>query len=67
MNSANLDSPRLQHVLSVLGDGLEHSTLEIVTEAHVRAVNSAVAELRDNGVSINCERRGDVWIYRKTA
>lgn len=65
MNAAKLEtSQRLKRVLSVLSDGAEHSTLDIVCQAQVCAVNSIVAELRHNGVSIACQRRGDYWYYR---
>jgi hypothetical protein len=50
-------------VLRVLGDGAEHTTLEVMTGAHVCAVNSIVAELRQNGYAIQCQRRGDLWYY----
>ena len=69
MHAARLDrSPRLQRVHAVLADGREHSTLDIVQTAQVCAVNSIVAELRRNGVSITCrqEARGGerVFLYR---
>lgn len=67
MHNAGLESDRLQRVLSVLQDGREHSTLEIVVNANVCAVNSAISELRANGVTIDCERRGDRWYYRKVS
>lgn len=65
MNAAKLDkSDRLQRVLKLLKKGGEFSTLDIVTMAHVCAVNSVVAELRQHGYNINCQRRGDRWFYR---
>jgi len=65
MNSANIDkSPRLQRVLAVLWDGLPHTTLDIIQQANVCAVNSIIAELRDNGFSIDCKREGDKWFYQ---
>lgn len=66
MKSAKLKSShRLQRVLSVLADGQEHSTRDIVYEADVCAVNSIIAELRANGVAIRCQRRGrNVFMYR---
>ena len=61
-------SPRLQRVHGVLQDGKEHTTRDIVTRAHVCAVNSCVAELRANGFRIACRQEnreeGRVWIYR---
>jgi biotin operon repressor len=65
MRSAKLDkSHRLQRVLSVLQDGRPHSTMEISRRANVLAVNSCIAELRDNGIAIesSCEKR--IWWYR---
>lgn len=65
MNAANLDkSNRLQRVLKLLKKGGEFTTLDIVMKAHVCAVNSVVAELRQHGYNINCQRRGDKWFYR---
>lgn len=64
MNAANPDkSRRLLRVLGVLSDGQPHSTLDLINQAQVCAVNSAVAELRQAGYDIRCERRGDVWSY----
>ncbi|WP_305042402.1 hypothetical protein [Geoalkalibacter sp.] len=66
MNAARIErSPRLQRVDRLLDDGQWHSTMDIVQAARVCAVNSIVAELRYNGRLIDCERRGDVWWYRK--
>ena len=70
MHAARLDqSDRLQRVLSVLEDGGEHSTLDLVMLAGVCAVNSTVAELRANGIAIDCRQtkgaNGDrLWLYR---
>ena len=69
MHAASLDSsPRLQRVLDLLLDGQERSTLEIVMGAQVCAVNSCIAELRDNGFAINCRQLSEsgerVWLYR---
>lgn len=57
-------SPRLQRVAALLADGRTYTTLDIVQGAGVCAVNSAIAELRWNGYSIDCKREGDVWTYR---
>ena len=70
MHCASLDSsPRLQRVLELLLDGREHSTAEIVWGANVCAVNSCIAELRENGFRISCgrvlcESSERVWAYR---
>ena len=68
MNSASLEtSARLQRVDALLADRMPHSTLDIVQKASVCAVNSIVAELRDSGRSIECQRQGGVWYYRRVA
>lgn len=65
MNAAAIErSERLQRVLVLLSDGLEHSTLDIALSARVCAVNSAVAEIRQQGYNITCTRRGGVWYYK---
>ena len=70
MNSADWrQSPRLQRVLAVLraADG-ELTTRDIVARADVCAVNSCVAELRDNGFDVLCRQRVEggrrLWLYR---
>lgn len=64
MNSANIEkSSRLQRVLGVLQDGKRHSTRDIIQAASVCAVNSIIAELRDNGIDVDCQREGFVWWY----
>ena len=56
MHAARLDrSPRLQRVYDLLSDGREYSTRDIIRGAEVCAVNSCIAELRENGCYI--ERR----------
>lgn len=57
-------SPRLKRVLAVLRDGEEHTTRDLIVAAEVCAVNSIIAELRANGFEIDCQRDGDVWLYR---
>ena len=65
MNAAKPEnSKRLLRVLGVLSDGQPHSTLDLITQAQVCAVNSCVAELRQAGHLIDCQRRGDTWLYR---
>ncbi len=65
MNYARIEnSPRLKRLAEVLADGREHSTLDLVGRAGICAVNSAVAELRENGYDIDCRRQGDTWLYR---
>lgn len=54
MRAASLSSDRLQRVLGVLKDGKPHTTRQIVRRASVCAVNSCVAELRENGAEIDC-------------
>lgn len=50
-------APRLQRVLSVLSDGREHTTRDIVRRARVMAVNACVSELRVHGAQILCSAR----------
>jgi hypothetical protein len=65
MHSARIDnSKRLQRVDSLLSDGKEYTTMEIVVGARVCAVNSCIAELRANGRKIVCRRQKDVWYYK---
>lgn len=65
MNYAKLDnSPRLQRVAALLADGQWRTTMEIIVGANVCAVNSAIAELRANGLAVESKRAGDVWSYR---
>ena len=65
INYARLEtSDRLRRVLSVLADGREYTTLDLMAFARVCAVSTAVAELRANGFDIRCQRRGDLWFYR---
>jgi len=53
MHAARIErSERLQRVHALLSDGAEHSTYEIIAGAQVAAVNSIIAELRDNGFYI---------------
>lgn len=64
MKAARLEaSARLQRVHALLSDGQPRTTREIVVGAHVCAVNSCIAELRENGVAVRCERKGDLWWY----
>jgi hypothetical protein len=65
MNAASIEkSARLGRVLDLLSQGGEFTTLDIIRQAEVCAVNSIVAELRCNGFDITCQRRGDKWFYR---
>jgi len=69
MHAASLNrSARLRRVLEVLRKAREEnqpvSTMEIVQQAQVCAVNSIIAELRVNGYSIDCTRNDGRWYYR---
>ena len=65
MHAASIEkSERLGRVLDLLSKGGEFSTLDIIRQANVCAVNSIVAELRQNGFDINCQRKGEKWFYR---
>jgi hypothetical protein len=60
MHNARLErSDRLRRVLNLLLLG-PHTTWQISREAGVCAVNSIIAELRANGIPVNCRclRRG---------
>jgi len=64
MHFATLEkSQRLQRVLAVLRDGKTHTTRDLILKAQVCAVNSIVAEIRANGIHVDCRRSGDVWWY----
>lgn len=59
MHAARIEqSPRLQRVAELLSDGRWYSTLDIIVGAGVCAVNSCIAELRANGLDIECRRVG---------
>lgn len=65
MNAADIEkSDRLKRVIRVLERHTELSTLRIIQMADVCAVNSIIAELRQNGYQISCQRRGKIWFYR---
>ena len=65
MKAAKLEnSERLQRVDRLLRKGHDFTTRDIVQLAHVCAVNSIIAELRENGRDIICQRRGQHWFYR---
>ncbi len=66
MHSAKITkSDRLKRVLKVLRRGGAYSTRELIKQAKVCAVNSIVAELRDNGYRIGCKSMGSPrrWVY----
>ena len=66
MNAASLSkSPRLQRVDKLLSDGAEYSTMQVIQQANVMAVNSIISELRLSGRVIHCRRSRDVWYYRR--
>ena len=65
MKAAKMNSPRLIRTLSLLDRGGEYSTLDIVMGANVMAVSAVISELRQNGVEIECNRRGNAWYYKK--
>ncbi len=48
------ESPRLQRLAKVLAGGGWHSTRGLMLLAELCAVNSAVAELRANGIGVEC-------------
>lgn len=67
MNYAKLEnSPRLQRVARVLHRHKRPlTTLDIINKAGICAVNSAISELRGNGIDIKCWRKGSVWYYQE--
>jgi hypothetical protein len=68
MHAANIESSkRLQRVDNLLSDLRPRSTLEIVQQAGVCAVNSIISELRRNGRQINCHRHEGNWYYRRVS
>ena len=55
MNAARIDSSaRLNRFLGVLADGLWHGTRELIHAAEIMAVNSVAAEVRANGIAVEC-------------
>ena len=55
IHAARLEtSERLQRVLALLEQGGRYTTREIVMMAHVMAASTAVAELRANGIDVQC-------------
>lgn len=62
---AKLDkSQRLQRVLAALSSGRPLTTLDIIREANVCAVNSCITELRRNGYGITCRAvKGQRGVY----
>lgn len=58
IRAAKLDSPRLARVHQYLLDGGWHGTREIISTCDVCAVNTIIAELRDNGLRIDTRCTG---------
>ena len=66
MHAASLHrSARLQRVDAFLADGAEHSTREIIIACDVCAVNSVIAELRENGRRIETRWHAGKCYYRR--
>ncbi len=58
------ESKRLQRVLKYLSDGKPHTTFEIIMGTGQCAINSIIAELRMNGMSISCRQvKGRRGVY----
>jgi len=65
MRAASLKtSKRLQRVHALLQDGAEYSTRDITTKCDVYAVSAVIAELRANGLHIDCRHEKGVYYYR---
>lgn len=59
------DSPRLQRVLLYLRARISATTMEIALGCQVCAVNSIIAELRENGYTIICQAvKGQRGVYK---
>ena len=56
-------SARLQRTLAVLKRGGCFTTRQLMHEADICAVNTAVDELRENGFDVQCARKGNTWKY----
>lgn len=68
MNAARLNkSKRLDRVYNLLLSKKEYTTRQIMSHAKVCAVNSCIAELRENGCNITCQQRGKRWYYKLIA
>lgn len=68
IHAAQLEnSPRLQRLTAYLSDGRWHGTRDIVENGYIMAVNSAVTELRVNGIQIEtrCVGKGR-YEYRQS-
>ena len=61
------NSPRLRRVARFLADGEWHGTRDIMILADVCAVNSAITELRANGIEVEsrCVGKGRYQYRRK--
>jgi hypothetical protein len=60
MHAATLkNSSRLQAVHSLLLDGQEHSTRDIIKRTGMCAINSIISELRENKIRIDCRYVGE--------
>lgn len=57
MHAATLSSNRLQRVLKLLSDSKPHSTRDIMRRTNVCAISACIAELRQHGADITCERK----------
>lgn len=66
MHAAKIeDSPRLQKVLKYLRFHGVRTTMEIIQDCHVCAVNSIIAELRANNFTIDCQAvKGQRGVYQ---
>jgi hypothetical protein len=65
MKAASLEkSDRLNRVHDLLLQGGEFSTMDIIKQANVCAVNSIISELRENGIGVSCQRKGERWFYK---
>jgi hypothetical protein len=57
-------SQRLWRVFCFLKSGKWHSTRQIISGAHVCAVNSIMSEIRANGINYEVKREKNIYYYR---
>lgn len=64
MHKASLRSKRLLNVLKFLCDGRPYESYELAFLSKNVAISATVAELRANGLWIDCYRRGGKYFYQ---
>ncbi len=64
MHYRKLSNPTIKRVLKLLMTGKEFTTRDIDRKARVCAVSAVVAEIRANGVGVDCTQRKGRFYYR---